>query len=300
VENNFLIGSHVSMSGKKMLLAASEEAASYGANVFMVYTGAPQNTRRKKIEDLNIEAGLQHMKANGIKDIIVHAPYIINIGNSEKPETFELGVNFLAEEIRRTEAIGAKQIVLHPGAHVGAGAEIGISQIIKGLNEALTKEQNVQIALETMAGKGSECGRTFEEIAAIIDGVHLNEKLSVCFDTCHVHDAGYDIVNDFDGVLKQFDDIIGLDRIKVLHINDSKNVRGAAKDRHENIGFGNIGFDALNYIVHHDQLSAIPKILETPYVGEDKKDRRPPYKHEIAMLRNKVFEEDILTKILND
>ncbi|MFE7061089.1 deoxyribonuclease IV [Sutcliffiella sp. NPDC057660] len=300
MENNLLIGSHVSMSGKKMLLAASEEAASYGANVFMVYTGAPQNTRRKKIEDLNIEAGLQHMKDHGIKDIIVHAPYIINIGNSEKPETFELGVNFLAEEIRRTEAIGAKQIVLHPGAHVGAGAEIGISQIIRGLNEALTKEQNVQIALETMAGKGSECGRTFEEIAAIIDGVHLNEKISVCFDTCHVHDAGYDIVNDFDGVLKQFDDIVGLDRIKVLHINDSKNVRGAAKDRHENIGFGNIGFDALNYIVHHDQLSAIPKILETPYVGEDKKDRKPPYKHEIAMLRNKVFEEDILTKILND
>ncbi|MGM0835762.1 MAG: deoxyribonuclease IV [Bacillota bacterium] len=300
MENNLLIGSHVSMSGKKMLLAASEEAASYGANVFMVYTGAPQNTRRKKIEDLNIEAGLQHMKDNGIKDIIVHAPYIINIGNSEKPETFELGVNFLAEEIRRTEAIGAKQIVLHPGAHVGAGAEIGISQIIRGLNEALTKEQNVQIALETMAGKGSECGRTFEEIAAIIDGVHLNEKLSVCFDTCHVHDAGYDIVNDFDGVLKQFDDIVGLDRIKVLHVNDSKNVRGAAKDRHENIGFGNIGFDALNYIVHHEQLSFIPKILETPYVGEDKKDRKPPYKHEIAMLRNKVFEEDILTKILND
>ncbi|XPD22781.1 deoxyribonuclease IV [Bacillus haimaensis] len=294
------MGSHVSMSGKKMLLAASEEAASYGANVFMVYTGAPQNTRRKKIEDLNIEAGLQHMKDHGIKDIIVHAPYIINIGNSEKPETFELGVNFLAEEIRRTEAIGAKQIVLHPGAHVGAGAEIGISQIIRGLNEALTKEQNVQIALETMAGKGSECGRTFEEIAAIIDGVHLNEKLSVCFDTCHVHDAGYDIVDDFDGVLKQFDDIVGLDRIKVLHINDSKNIRGAAKDRHENIGFGNIGFDALNYIVHHDQLSAIPKILETPYVGEDKKDRKPPYKHEIAMLRNKVFQEDILTKILND
>ncbi|WP_417899564.1 deoxyribonuclease IV [Bacillus sp. CSS-39] len=300
MENNLLIGSHVSMSGKKMLLAASEEAASYGANVFMVYTGAPQNTRRKKIEDLNIEAGLQHMKDHGIKDIIVHAPYIINIGNSEKPETFELGVNFLAEEIRRTEAIGAKQIVLHPGAHVGAGAEIGISQIIRGLNEALTKEQNVQIALETMAGKGSECGRTFEEIAAIIDGVHLNEKLSVCFDTCHVHDAGYDIVDDFDGVLKQFDDIVGLDRIKVLHINDSKNIRGAAKDRHENIGFGNIGFDALNYIVHHDQLSAIPKILETPYVGEDKKDRKPPYKHEIAMLRNKVFQEDILTKILND
>ncbi|WP_404443719.1 deoxyribonuclease IV [Sutcliffiella horikoshii] len=297
---NLLIGSHVSMSGKKMLLAASEEAASYGSNVFMIYTGAPQNTRRKKIEDLNIEAGLAHMKEHGLKEIVVHAPYIINIGNSQKPETYELGVNFLAEEVRRTDAIGAKQIVLHPGAHVGAGTEAGISQIIKGLNEALTKEQNVQIALETMAGKGSECGRTFEELAAIFDGVHLNEKLSVCLDTCHVHDAGYDIVNDFDGVLKQFDDIIGLDRLKVLHINDSKNVSGAAKDRHENIGFGHIGFNAINYIVHHDQLKHIPKILETPYVGEDKKDRKPPYKHEIAMLKNKQFDEELLTKIVND
>ncbi|MCM3619083.1 deoxyribonuclease IV [Sutcliffiella horikoshii] len=288
------------MSGKKMLLAASEEAASYGSNVFMIYTGAPQNTRRKKIEDLNIEAGLAHMKEHGLKEIIVHAPYIINIGNSQKPETFELGVNFLAEEVRRTDAIGAKQIVLHPGAHVGAGAEVGISQIIKGLNEALTKEQNVQIALETMAGKGSECGRTFEELAAIFDGVHLNEKLSVCLDTCHVHDAGYDIVNDFDGVLKQFDDIIGLDRLKVLHINDSKNICGAAKDRHENIGFGQIGYDAIQYIVHHEQLMHIPKILETPYVGEDKKDRKPPYKHEIAMLKNKQFDEELLHKIIND
>ncbi|QFT89874.1 putative endonuclease 4 [Bacillus sp. THAF10] len=297
---NVLIGSHVSMSGKKMLLAASEEAASYGSNVFMIYTGAPQNTRRKKIEDLNIEAGRIHMKEHGIQEIIVHAPYIINIGNSQKPETFELGVRFLAEEVKRTEAIGAKQIVLHPGAHVGAGTDEGITQIIKGLNEALTKEQNVQIALETMAGKGSECGRTFEELARIIDGVHLNEKLSICLDTCHVHDAGYDIVNDFDGVLKQFDDIIGLDRLKVLHINDSKNSCGAAKDRHENIGFGHIGFDAINYIVHHAQLTHIPKILETPYVGEDKKDRKPPYKHEIAMLKSKSFEEEILSKIINE
>ncbi|WP_230499562.1 deoxyribonuclease IV [Sutcliffiella rhizosphaerae] len=296
---NLLIGSHVSMSGKKMLLAASEEAASYGSNVFMIYTGAPQNTRRKKIEDLNIEAGLTHMKEHGIHEIVVHAPYIINIGNSQKPETYELGVNFLAEEVRRTDAIGAKQIVLHPGAHVGAGAEAGIAQIIKGLNEALTKEQNVQIALETMAGKGSECGKAFEELATIIDGVHLNEKISVCLDTCHVHDAGYDIVNDFDGVLKHFDDLIGLDRLKVLHINDSKNIRGAAKDRHENIGFGNIGFDAINYIVHHDQLKHIPKILETPYVGEDKKDRKPPYKFEIEMLKNKQFDEELLKNIIN-
>ena len=189
------IGSHVSMSGKKMLLAASEEAVSYGATTFMIYTGAPQNTRRKPIEELNIEAGRKHMELNGIEEIIVHAPYIINVGNTTKPETFQLGVDFLRMEIERTSALGvAKQIVLHPGAHVGAGADAGIQQIIKGLNEVLTPEQTVNIALETMAGKGTECGRSFEEIAKIIDGVKYNEKLSVCFDTCHTHDAGYDIV----------------------------------------------------------------------------------------------------------
>ncbi|MBC1357679.1 deoxyribonuclease IV [Listeria booriae] len=294
------LGSHVSMSGKDMMLAASKEAASYGSNTFMIYTGAPQNTRRKAIEELNIEAGLQHMKEHDISNIVVHAPYIINIGNAVKPETFELGVTFLQSEVERTAALGAKQIVLHPGAHVGEGAETGIKQIIKGLNESLKPDQNVQIALETMAGKGTEIGRTFEEIAAIMDGVTHNELLSVTFDTCHVHDAGYDIVNDFDGVLNQFDKIIGLDRLKVLHINDSKNERGAHKDRHANIGFGHIGFDALNYIVHHPQLDDISKILETPYVGEDKKNKKPPYKHEIAMLRAQTFDPDVLTKIMAD
>ncbi|MBH0160077.1 MULTISPECIES: deoxyribonuclease IV [Fictibacillus] len=293
------LGSHVSMSGKKMLLAASEEAVSYGANTFMIYTGAPQNTRRKKIEDLNIEAGTKHMIENGIVDIVVHAPYIINIGNAVKPETFELGVDFLRREIERTDALGAKQIVLHPGAHVGEGSEIGIKKIIEGLNEVLTKEQNVQIALETMAGKGSECGKTFEELAQIIDGVTLNEKLSVCFDTCHTHDAGYDIVNDFDGVMNQFDKLIGIDRIKVFHINDSKNVTGAAKDRHENIGFGHIGFDALNYIVHHEQTKEIPKILETPYVGTDKNNKKPPYQLEIEMIKAKTFDPELQNKLLN-
>lgn len=291
------IGSHVSMSGKKMLLAASEEAVSYGSNTFMIYTGAPQNTRRKKIEDLNIEAGLKHMAENGIADIVVHAPYIINIGNTSNPSTFELGVNFLRSEIDRTEAIGAKQIVLHPGAHVGAGTEAGIKQIVEGLNEVLNGEENVQIALETMAGKGSECGKSFEELARIIEGVNYNNHLSVCFDTCHTHDAGYDIVNDFDGVLEEFDKIIGLDRLKVLHINDSKNERGMRKDRHANIGFGHIGFSALNYIVHHPQLQDIPKILETPYVGEDKNNKKAPYKQEINMLRSQEFNENLLEAI---
>ncbi|MDW4527390.1 deoxyribonuclease IV [Rossellomorea marisflavi] len=292
------IGSHVSMSGKNMLLASSEEAVSYGANTFMIYTGAPQNTRRKKIEDLNIEAGRAHMKEHGIDDIVVHAPYIINIGNTTNPATFELGVNFLRTEIERTEALGAGQIVLHPGAHVGAGADKGIEKIIEGLNEVLTKEHKVQIALETMAGKGSECGRSFEELAAIIEGVDLNDRLSICFDTCHTHDAGYNIVEDFDGVLDEFDRIIGIDRLKVLHVNDSKNPTGARKDRHENIGFGHIGFDAINRIVHHPQLADIPKILETPYVGEDKKNKKAPYKFEIEMLRNGEFDEDVLKRIM--
>jgi deoxyribonuclease-4 len=287
------------MSGKKMLLAASEEAVSYGANTFMIYTGAPQNTRRKKIEELNIEAGQAHMRENGMIDIVVHAPYIINIGNTTNPATFELGVQFLRSEIDRSHALGAKQIVLHPGAHVGAGSEAGIKKIIEGLNEVLDREENVQIALETMAGKGSECGRSFEELAQIIEGVTHNEHLSVCFDTCHTHDAGYDIINDFDGVLQQFDSIIGLDRLKVLHINDSKNISGARKDRHENIGFGHIGFKALNDIVHHPQLADVPKILETPYVGEDKKDKKQPYRFEIEMLRGKEFNSDLLERIRN-
>ncbi|MEK4486491.1 deoxyribonuclease IV [Psychrobacillus sp. FSL H8-0484] len=289
-----LLGSHVSMSGKDMLLASSKEAASYGANTFMIYTGAPQNTRRKPIEELNIEAGLQHMKDNGMSNIVVHAPYIINLGNTTKPETFALGVDFLQKEVERTAAIGSTQIVLHPGAHVGAGAEAGIQKIVEGLNEVLTQDFPVQIALETMAGKGSECGRTFDELAQIIDGVSNNHRLSICLDTCHIHDAGYDIVNDFDEVLNQFDKIIGIDRLKVLHINDSKNVRGAAKDRHENIGFGEIGFDALQYVVHHPQLTDIPKILETPFVGVDAKSKQAPYKYEIEMLRSKTFNPEAI------
>jgi len=277
------------MSGKNMLLAASEEALSYGATTFMIYTGAPQNTRRKPIEELNIEAGQAHMKENGISNIVVHAPYIINIGNTEKPQTFALGVDFLQKEIERTAAIGAMQIVLHPGAHVGAGAEKGIARIIEGLNEVLSQDFPVQIALETMAGKGTECGRSFEELAQIINGVKNNERLSVCFDTCHTHDAGYQIVEDFDGVLSSFDKIIGIDRLKVLHINDSKNVRGAGKDRHENIGFGEIGFEALNYIVHHPQLNSVPKILETPFVGLDAKNKSAPYQYEIDMFKSSKF-----------
>ncbi|UJL44861.1 deoxyribonuclease IV [Virgibacillus sp. NKC19-16] len=293
------IGSHVSMNGKKMLLGSSEQAASYGANTFMIYTGAPQNTRRKPVEELNIMNGREHMVENGISDIVVHAPYIINIGNTVKPETFDLGVNFLRNEVDRTAAIGAKQIVLHPGSHVGAGADEGIKKVVEGLNEVLEKDKDVQIALETMAGKGSEIGRTFDELAKIIDGVTENEKLSVCMDTCHIHDAGYNVVQDFDGVLNHFDKIIGVDRLKVVHVNDSKNDRGAHKDRHENIGFGYIGFDALEYVIKHPQLQDLPKILETPFVGEDKKNKKAPYKFEIDMIKEGTFDSELKDKIVN-
>lgn len=293
-----LIGSHVSMSGKKMLVGAAEEAASYDASTFMIYTGAPQNTRRKPLEDMNIEAGKLLMVEKGLSDMVVHAPYIINLGNTIKPENFGFAIEFLHEEIRRAQALGATQITMHPGAHVGEGVDAGIAQIIKGLDEVLEKEQIPQIALETMAGKGTEIGRTFEELARIMEGVTLNEKLSVTLDTCHTHDAGYNIKEDFDGVLAEFDKIIGLDRLKVIHVNDSKNIQGSHKDRHANIGFGEIGFDALNYVVHHEKLAQLPKILETPYVGEDKKNKKAPYGFEIAMLKAGVFDPELLEKIM--
>ncbi|KRG10282.1 deoxyribonuclease IV [Staphylococcus sp. NAM3COL9] len=294
-----LLGSHVSMNGKKMLEGSAEEAHKLGESTFMIYTGAPQNTRRKPIEELNIEKGHEIMEQHGLSNIVVHAPYIINIANTIKPHVFDLGVEFLQSEIERTQALGAKDIVLHPGSHVGEGADVGIKKIIEGLNEVLTNDNNVRIALETMAGKGSEVGRNFEEIAQIIDGVNHNERLSVCFDTCHTHDAGYNVKEDFDGVLNEFDKIVGVDRIKVVHVNDSKNDIGAHKDRHENIGFGYIGFDALNYIVHHEAFKDVPKILETPFVGEDKKSKKPPYKLEIEMLKQQQFDPELQNKLLN-
>ena len=284
------IGSHVGMAGKEMFLASVKEAHSYGANVLMLYTGAPQNTRRKEIKDLNIEAGWEYAKENGIDEIVVHAPYIINLANTVKPETFELAVAVLDREIRRTAAMRSKILGLPPGSALDAGADAGIAQAVKGLNMVLDgNEDEVYIALETMAGKGSEIGRTFEEFKMIYDGVHKKERLRVCFDTCHVNDAGYDIVNDYEGVFQKFDEVIGLDQIAVFHINDSLNPLGAHKDRHANIGAGTIGFETLHRIVHDPRFIKIPKILETPWLcaeGETKKTI-PPYKEEIERLREK-------------
>lgn len=296
------IGSHVGMSGRDMLLGSAKEAHSYGADTFMFYTGAPQNTKRKDISELNIEPAWEYMREHKIDDILVHAPYIINLGNTVKPETFRLAVDFLALEAERTTALKSRILILHPGAHVGAGTDTGIRQIIKGLNEVITKDMELYIALETMAGKGSEIGRSFEELARIYDGVTYPDKLRVCFDTCHTHDSGYDIIHDFDGVIGQFDRLLGKDQIAVFHINDSKNVRGARKDRHANLGFGEIGFDALSYIVHHPDFTQVPKILETPYVPSPTKEKASyaPYKYEIEMLRRKRFDPDVQEKIIRE
>lgn len=282
-----LLGSHVGMSAPEMLLGSVKEALSYGANTFMVYTGAPQNTRRKNVDELNIDAARKYMAEHGMENFVVHAPYIINLANTVKPETFELATEFLEKEIDRTAAMGSEILVLHPGAHVGAGVEAGTRQIVKGLNMVLSADTPVNIALETMAGKGSEIGRSFEELKAIYEGCSHPEKLRVCFDTCHVNDAGYDIIRDYEGVMEEFDRILGLDQIAVFHINDSKNERGAAKDRHENFGRGTIGADALMKVIADPRFADVPKILETPYIKDpdNPKKSTPPYKEEIAEIR---------------
>lgn len=294
------LGSHVGMSGKEMFLGSVKEALSYGANTFMIYTGAPQNTRRKPVEELRIEEGLALMREHGIEEFVVHAPYIINLANTVKKETYELAVDFLQLEIERTEAMNCQTLILHPGAHVGAGEDAGIAQIIKGLNEVLSGNSKINIALETMAGKGTEIGRSFEQLARIYDGVVNNHRLRVCFDTCHTNDSGYDVKNHFDEVIEDFEKYLGKDQIAVFHVNDSKNPRGAKKDRHENFGFGHIGYDSLRKIIYHKDFEHVPKILETPYVpdAETKKRSYPPYKQEIAMIRDGVFRENLKEEII--
>ncbi|MBU3812725.1 MAG: deoxyribonuclease IV [Candidatus Niameybacter stercoravium] len=280
------IGSHVSMSGG--LLGAAKEAYSYGANTFMIYTGAPQNTKRSPMEKLKVKEGQAFMKAYGLDDIVIHAPYIINLASC-KEDTYQLARDFLRLEIERTTEMGSNYLVLHPGSFTTETLEYGIQRIIDGLNEVITEDTKPFICLETMAGKGSEVGRNFEELKAIIDGVKYSDKIGVCFDTCHVHDSGYDIINNFDEVIAEFDRIIGLDKLKVFHINGSLNVRGARKDRHANLGAGednpkgkdHIGRETLYKIVHHPAVQGRPFILETPWL--DKKTNL--YKEEIAYLR---------------
>jgi len=288
-----IIGSHVSFSGG--LLAATNEALSYGANTFMFYTGAPTNTIRSKIDLDNTLKAQKLMTENGIdiNNVICHAPYIINLANKKVMDKYLFSINFLKSEIQRCEALGVSKIVIHPGNAVDISKEEGINNIIKALNEILTKDTKVTILIESMAGKGSECGNSLAELRTIIDGVKVKSKIGVCLDTCHLHDAGYDMHN-FDDYLKSFDQAIGLDKLKCLHINDSKNSLGTHKDRHENIGFGNIGFEVLSNIIYNKQLKDIPKILETPYIDQ----KYPPYKLEIEMIKKELFNPNLKEEVI--
>ena len=281
------IGSHVSMSSPEYILGSVKEALAYRANALMLYTGAPQNSFRVPISQLRIEEGIKLWKENGndVNDIIIHCPYIINLANTLKPETYLSGKEVLRREIDRTMAIGARIMVLHPGSSLTGDVNESLLQCARGINEVLKEDDDVIIALETMAGKGSEIGRDFSQLKTIIDNVELKDKVGVCLDTCHIHDGGYDL-SDFDGVLDEFDQIIGLGRLTVMHINDSKNIKGAHKDRHANIGYGEIGFETLNRIVHHPATDNIAKILETPYINS-----QSPYGYEIENFVNQEFKE---------
>ena len=277
-----IIGSHVGYKKDSGIVGSVKEALSYKANTFMFYTGAPQNTIRSSIDLNNVKEAYKLMEENNInkENIIVHAPYIINLANGDESK-FNFSCNFLSEELKRVNTFGFKYLVLHPGSHVGCGVDVGISNIIKDLNIVLSKDDsNVMILLETMAGKGSEVGKTFDEIKSIIDGVDYKNRVGVCIDTCHLNDAGYDL-NNFDEVLEKFDKLIGIDKIKCIHINDSKNPLGSHKDRHENIGKGTIGLNTLMKVIVCDKLKDVPKILETPYI-----DGHAPYKEEIELIRN--------------
>ena len=285
------IGSHVGFNKNNQLLGSVLEANSYNANTFMFYTGAPQNTARNPIDSSLVKSAIEKMKEVGIdySKVIVHAPYIINLCNEGN---FDFSVSFLKGEVKRVSELGVKYLVLHPGSHVGLGIDKGIENIISGLNLVLDGSTDVTILLETMAGKGSEVGSTIEEIKRIIDGVKDQKHIGVCLDTCHLNDSGIDI-SKFDSYLDLFDKEIGIERIGCIHINDSKNELGSHKDRHENIGFGTIGFDNLIGVIYNERLGEIPRILETPYVDKE----YPPYKYEIVMIRNKVFDEDLINKI---
>lgn len=295
MENNkLIIGSHVSMKAPKYLLGAIDEALSYNANTFMFYTGAPQNTIRKRTKDLFIKEFKDKLIAKNIdiNNVIVHAPYIINLANSIKASTYQLAVDFLRQEIIRCQDIGIKTLVLHPGSAVGALPQIALDQIIKGLNAACLPEQTLKIALETMSGKGSEVGTNFEQLQYIINNVEKPELIGVCWDTCHLSDAGYDLNNNLEQIIKQFDQLIGLDKLLVIHINDSKNPINAHKDRHANLGMGYLGFQTLINIIYHPLLLNKIKILETPWING-----HPPYLHEIKMIRTKIYNQAVLTAL---
>ncbi len=283
-----LLGSHVSMKAPSFYLGAVEEALMNGANTLMLYTGAPQNNKRVPIAELRIKEALSLCLEKGLSTahFVAHAPYLINLGNSLDSEKWQFSQTLLKQELERVAAMQIPVLVLHPGSHLGAGVQNGLDAIVKALNNILQEDHSpVKIALETMAGKGFELGKSLEEIAYIIEHVEKKDRLGVCLDTCHLSDAGYD-VHDPNSIIKELDRLIGFEKLLVIHLNDSKNERGSHKDRHENIGYGTIGFAVLDSWFSHPLLEAIPFILETPYINKEKS----PYKKEISMLRNHCFD----------
>ncbi len=286
------LGSHISLSSPSFYEGTAKKALEWGENAFMFYTGAPQNTRRLPVEELKIEEGYSLLSSLSfpLDKIIVHAPYIINLANPLKAETRDLSKRFLLEELKRVEAFHADKLVLHPGSSVGESKEKGIACLIEGLNEVLDEDKSeVTILLETMAGKGSEIGSSFEELKEIYGGVRKKERIGICLDTCHLSDSGYD-VSDPSSLLNEFSSYLPLSIIKAIHLNDSNNERASRKDRHANIGYGTIGFATLEKWVKEPLLMAVPKILETPVVNNGK-ETIYPYKKEIEMLRSGVYEE---------
>ena len=295
-----IIGSHVSFA-KEQLLGSAKEAISYGANTFMFYTGAPQNTIRKDIDENLTNEALKLMKDNDIdiNNVICHAPYIVNLANNLDERKYDFSITFLKNEIARCENIGIKYMVLHPGSSVGIERTTALDNIIFGLNKIITKDTKVVVLLETMAGKGTELGCTLEEIKYLLDGVKEQDKIGVCLDTCHLNDAGYNM-QDFESFISEFDKTIGLDKVKCVHINDSKNPFSSHKDRHANIGYGSIGFNSILNVIKNEKLRDVPKILETPYIGENDDDKEriyPPYKFEIEMLKAEKFNENLMNDI---
>lgn len=288
-----IIGSHVNMNAPEFLLGSVKQSLEYKANTFMCYTGAPQNSVRTPVSKLKVKEAHELMKKNNIaiENVIVHAPYLINLANLDE-EKYQFSVRMLLDEIKRVEQMGFKYLVLHPGSHLKEGFEKCLPNVIKGLNYVLENSNNVMILLETMSGKGSEIGKTFEEIKDILNGISKQDRIGVCLDTCHIFDGGYDIINNLEMTLNHFDSIIGLNRIKVVHINDTKNILNSHKDRHENIGFGQIGFNTLLNVIYNEKLSHTIKILETPWV-----EQKAPYKLEIEMIRNKKFNPNLKNEL---
>lgn len=290
MNDELIIGSHVSFVNSTQLLGSVEEALSYKANTFMFYTGSTQSTQRGIISDELTYKAFELMIKNGINsdNVIVHAPYIINFANRKDEDKYKFYVDFFAEELNRVKKLGLNKIVLHPGSAVNCERHEALENIAHALNLVFSMTEDVIVLLEFMAGKGNEVGKSIDELNEIINMIDNKERIGVCLDTCHMNDAGIDI-SKIDEFLDEFDSKIGLNRVKCVHLNDSLNERESHKDRHANIGYGTIGFDNLINVVYNKRLSHLPFILETPYINRNSKDERPPYKEEIESIRNKKF-----------